>query len=448
MSATELDRLLAYAALAALGVLGVVALRRWPRLAAAVLVVTFAFVPIWLGVTVIAYWQPASVAAGAVVVALLLRRSRHVWTLPDLVGVALLFVVAVELGFGMIGLTPAFTAVTVYGFAYLAGRLVGRSVDAGWLNGLVAVVFGLAGALAVVEFVTGLNPFTTYLRFGDADLLSVWGTIQTRAGLPRAEGAFGHSLALGSSMAVGVALALSSRFRPAVRLALVAVMAAAAAVTLSRTGMVCCILAVLLSVVCLRHGLGRRLRVILGGGLVVGGAVLLVLLRTVFVESGAEATNSAAYRGRLLDLVTAMSPFGLTSQYSLSSTGTPSYGGFASIDNAALLTGLTYGWVPVLVLLVLLAGAVLRAVQRRAGAATIAVIALVPAFFTVAFITQYALVAWFVVGLAATELETGARRSPRRRPAIPFTVPVRARDAATPVLTAPPSFPRVSGARR
>ena len=52
--------------------------------------------------------------------------------------------------------------------------------------------------------------------------------------------------------------------------------------------------------------------------------------------------------------------------------------------------------------------------RGKATAATIAVVAQIPAFATVALITQYAIFAWFVIGVAATSQLMAPARGRRR----------------------------------
>jgi hypothetical protein len=120
----------------------------------------------------------------------------------------------------------------------------------------------------------------------------------------------------------------------------------------------------------------------------------------VFLAAGDEATNSAAYRGDLVSLVGDIDVLGFSSAFSRSANGEVSFQAFNSIDSALILHGLIYGWASLAVALVLLAGAVVAVILRRAAAPTIAVAAQIPALLVVALITQYATMFWFVAGFA------------------------------------------------
>ena len=85
--------------------------------------------------------------------------------------------------------------------------------------------------------------------------------------------------------------------------------------------------------------------------LAAAGVASYTVLSDIFVESGAEATNSAAYRVWLLELVETVQPIGYASSFTRSTSGLTSFGGFRSIDSAVLFHALTNGWVSTLILL-------------------------------------------------------------------------------------------------
>jgi hypothetical protein len=258
-------------------------------------------------------------------------------------------------------------------------------------------VFSLLAVTTLAENLTGTNLFQSFP--GSPGLHALWDDIQVRGGVARAEGAFGHSIALGATLAIALPLVLAAPVRAWVRVTATALMLGAVVVTYSRIGLITAVLGVVLTVLVARE-LTVRLRMVL---VVAGAAVLAVavpLLSRVFLAAGDEATNSAAYRADLLDLVGDIDVLGLSSAFSRGPDGSVRFGTFRSIDSALILHGLTYGWLALAVVLVLLAGAVAAVVLRRATAPTIAIAASVPALATVALITQYATLVWFVAGLA------------------------------------------------
>jgi hypothetical protein len=273
------------------------------------------------------------------------------------------------------------------------------------VHGAIAVAFTVVSVFALVEFVTHWNPFV--LVPGSDSLHATWAPIQDRGGRARAEGAFGHSIALGACLAMAVPITLTSPFRTWLRMAMAVLMLGASVVTFSRIGLVTAVLGVVLAVLFLRSGLPARVRAAVVGGLVVVAAASASLVSEVFTAAGTEAADSAGYRLSLLNLVHDLVPFGYSSgAYRLASgqlvlANIPSADGILhSIDNALLLFGLTYGWVPMVVVLAGLLAAVGCVLVRWVTAPTIALVAQIPAFATVALITQYSTVTWFVAGLA------------------------------------------------
>jgi hypothetical protein len=282
--------------------------------------------------------------------------------------------------------------------AYLLGRTIANRAGYEWCLRVIAVVFTVVAVLAVVEYLSGWNPFL--LVPGSGARFDTWADIQVRGGVSRSEGAFGHSIALGAALSMAVPMTLGSSFRLWARVLMVIVMVGGVVVTFSRIGLVTTALGIVLSIVSLREEMTTRLRVLLAGSVAVVGAGVLPLVTRVFSSAGDEATKSAAYRGDLLSLVDDMRALGFSSAFYRSPTGEVYFGSFRSIDSALILQGLTYGWVSLLFALLLLAAGALAVVTRRASAPTIALVAQIPAFATVALITQYSTMVWFVGGLA------------------------------------------------
>ena len=419
MTGDDVDQLMKLAFAVVLFVLGFLVLRRWPKLAIVSWVLVIALVPVWIGLTVKAYFPAASVISLMVGLSLLPTIRRMGWSIVDGFLIAIVVIVMLELFFGRTTLSAAFDLTTAWAASYVVGRLITRRVAVDFVYRLVAIVFTVVAALAIVEFVTRDNLFIDYLA-NNTSLFATWGTLQPRGGVLRAEGAFGHSIALGSSLGIAVSLTLGSSLRAAVKLPMVLLMSAAAVLTFSRTGMFTCALAIVLACLFQRENLARAFRI--GALLVTGiaGYLAFTLIQDVFLESGNEAQNSALYRSQLLDLANSMSPFGLSSEFRISASRQVSIGDFGSIDNALLLFGLIYGWVPLVLILATLLAAIGYTLRRRATPAVLAVVAQLPAMVTVALITQYANMLWFAVGLAvATQVAANrARRTTQLTPAL------------------------------
>lgn len=391
-SGPALDQLvlLGVAALALAVVLLV--LRRSPRTAFVAWVVSMCTVPFWLGTPIGPTLPPGTVMA-VVVLAALLPVSLGRVTLAD--GVLVLVVVA-AVGIYAIGATTlasVFTLLTEWAVGFALGRIVPARVGLDWVYRCLAVAFTVVAGLALVEYLLTWNPFVTVGS-------SSWAELQERGGALRAEGAFGHSIALGACLALVIPLVLASTFGIRLRLGMVAVMLAATAVTFSRIAMVCAVLGIVLSIVFAREGMSGRVRAGVTAALAVVAAVLVPLVDETFAAAGDEASGSAAYRGNLLSLLEDIELVGLTEVFQRTATGEVRFGTFNSIDSALVLFGLYFGWVLLALVLALLVAAGVLVVTRRAGAPTIAVLAQVPALASVALITQYGMFVFFVAGLA------------------------------------------------
>jgi len=375
-----------------------------PRLGVLLWLITVAFVPFWLGLNFIVYFLPTSLMGILVLVAV---RP----TVPRLGGLDL-----IAAFFFISCLAPAIsggaTQSTIFGIlsqallAYLLGRLLPVEVDPQWIYACVAIVFTVVAVLALAEFILGWNPFVS---LGPANPLHAkWGVLQGRGDLLRAEGAFGHSIALGSSLALAIPLTLAAPLHVRLRLVMVILMLGGVAVTISRISMVSAGLAVVLTVVFGKQGVPRQLKVGITALGAAATAVLAPYFFSIFQSAGDEAAGSADYRGKLTELIPDISLLGISSAAYRSATGELFFGRFQSIDSQLLYTGLTYGWFALSCAVVLLVAAGVVLLRGRATPATIAVVAQIPALATVALITQYSMLFWFIAGLAmVTQVDQG-----------------------------------------
>ncbi|SEI02362.1 MULTISPECIES: hypothetical protein [unclassified Leifsonia] len=443
LSGTALDTTLLGVAGIAVAVAAFIVLRRMPRTAVGVWIAVLCFVPVWIGLSLGFngnYYLPA--VSGMAVLATVVLLPVHGFRFGAMDGlVALLIVFAfaslitanagIALGF-------AFSLFTYFIAGYVFGRVAGLRVDPSWIYGAVAIAFTVVSVLVIVEFLAHWNPFVT-IRSGNS-MYAVWGTIQERGGVARAEGAFGHSIALGSSLAIAIPLTLAARFPLLVRAGMVLLMLSATVLTFSRIGMIGALLGLVLSIVFMRDAISRRARIVLTSAIAIVSALLFPLVATVFDDAGAEATGSANYRGDLLSLLGSMNAVGVAGSAQKNSTGQVYFGNFRSIDSQLILTGLSSGLIALAVVVVALGAGIVLVVTRRATPATIAVVAQIPALATVALITQYSVFLWVAVGLAATtqhvrpataeaNLLVSSDRYRRARPPVATTAPLPERSA-------------------
>lgn len=421
ISATAFEALLELAVAAFGGVVGLVVLFKNPFWGVAATLAALPLVPYWIGTSVSGFFVTAPMALAAVTTVAVLRARQGPipLSLADWAIGALLVGSAAAFLTGHTTIAQVYTLfqwVLFYAFGRVASATYGLPRMARWL---VAPSLVVAAAL-LVEFATGTNLWVQYVRANNA-LYQVWSTLQSRGGVLRAEGSFGHSIAAGASLAMVAVLVFLTRWSTRTRLAAVALLAAAVIATVSRLGMVSLGLGVLLTVLLARGtGLGRVVRIWALAAIAVAATAVIVGLSDIFAESGSEAADSASYRGWLTELIPTVQPLGMAESFNRSTAGGTSFGAFRSIDSALLLFALTQGWVASLVVLGLVIALALRVARLEAGPASLAVLAQLPALVGVALITQYGHLFWVVVGLAVTEAIP--RPSP---PPLPTAGPVR-----------------------
>lgn len=386
-----------------------------PQAGYATYLIVLCLVPPWVAVTVGVLVTPLMAIGLAIVVALWSGSGIRLLAF-DVVTIVVIGSVAVSFLLGYVGLTQAYAAIIGWGLPYLVGRL-GTRVDGDWLSTCVAVVFFVVAVLAIVEFVGRRNWFVE-IRFPNS-MYAGWSGIRYRGGLPRVEGAFGNSIALGACLAMAVPFVWVSRLRPAVKAIAILVVATAAVLTFSRIGMLSVVLGVVLCVTLLGRQVSRGFRIGTATLLGIGVVIAAPLAMDVFSSAGDEAAGSAEYRGDLLSLVPTMTWLGQSSASARDAAGTQSFGSFESIDSAFILVGLTYGLIPLALLLVGALAAVVALARGHRGPALISIVAILPGLTSVAFITQFTTFFWFVAGLAVAQVGARSRAPLDERSATP-----------------------------
>ena len=403
--------------------LSLVLLHRSPRLAFVAALCTVCFVPVWVSARLGFNGNmliPAAVLA-CLAVSLILLPARTLRASP-VDGLLVLLVVMAASSFltsdPVLTLSFLVTPFAHFVSGYLLGRIATARIGMDTVYRIIAVAFTVVAVLALVEFASGVNLFTG-IRM-DNSLFREWGDIQSRGGFDRAEGAFGHSIALGSSLALAAPITLAARLPFGLRLGMVALMLGATVVTFSRIGIICAFLGVVLCAVLLRDRFSRLQRGLVLASATVIALAMLPLVLEVFTEAGDEAANSASYRGDLLTTLSSANLIGLSDDVYRSPTGALTFGGFISIDSQLILTALTTGVLALVAVIVAAAAAVILCLRGRAQAATIAVVAQLPALAAVALITQYSVMLWLIIGVAATS-QTLLRAAPALAPhRLPF----------------------------
>ena len=396
---TDLLPLLATAVVALAIVVGVVATVARRPVAGAVLVFgALALVGVWVYPPTPVYAPPAILVGLLVCLGLAPRFSWRMTGGDALVHVVFALVLLSFLGGTSTTLVLGELVLGAYP-AYMVGRMLADRIGLVRVAEVLACMWVLAAVLGLIEAVTGFNPFTA-VHFSNR-LYQVWAVSQERAGMARIEGAFGHSIAFATSMAAGIPFVAVTRWPSWLRCLCMVLLLGVTLPSLSRTGMLCALLALVLSMTLLRTDIARRWRVGTLVGIGALGTAGLSRLLDVFSRAGQEQSGSAEYRNTILILVRHLRFLG-TSPVAENRSGTTSWAGFGSIDNEVLLAALRFGWAPVLILLAGLGVVAVRVVMRRGNAAQVSLTALAPAYVTVAFITQLGTVVWIILGIAVS----------------------------------------------
>ena len=373
-------------------------IHRRPIAGAALVMGAIGFVPVWVMIPFEPNVPPATLACFLVIGALLPGFSWRL-TSGDLM---------VATAWVLVGLSAAMGSPlnyvlsdVVFGAlpAYLAGRLLVERLGLRRMAEVLAIVWIVVSVLALFEAVTTINPFS-YIAI-DNNLYEEWAQPLARGSFTRVEGAFGHPIALGVCLAAGIPLILATRWRPGYRIAAGALVLGATIPTFSRSAIACAVIAVILSLMQVHINIPALWRMSFLMVLVGVGSVLLPYVLGVFDSAGREQEDSAGYRGDILVLVRQLKPLGLSSSYQKVGDSV-AWGGYSSIDNHLLLTALRFGWIPVVLVMVGLLVYAARAVVQRSNPAQIALLSLIPAYGTVAFITQIGTVVWLIAGMAAS----------------------------------------------
>ncbi|MET4137451.1 hypothetical protein [Pseudarthrobacter sp. PvP090] len=383
-----------------LAVLLVVALRRYPTAGFCLWAVTLCFVPIWVGAGSSVFF-PGLVLLSALAVVAWAGKPTGNLSVVDVVVLVIAILYWVAFLLGMERISDGFTLFAYWILAYTMGRLAPARVSVPMLYKIIAIVFAAVAVLAVVEFFIGENFFVKLFSSSNTQFRA-WSAVQHRGGLLRAEGAFGHSIALGACLALALPMAMAAKLPIWMRMVVVAAILGAVTVTFSRTGIIVACLSLVLTLVCLPAGLTFRNRVAFLALLVGAAVVAFPVLTETFLKAGEEASGSAEYRADLFDLVPHMRFMGVADVFQVLPDGAAYFGQFRSIDSALILFGLSYGLIPLVAIGGLLVAAAALTLRRKATPPTIALIAQLPSLATVALITQYSFFLWFICGLAVS----------------------------------------------
>ena len=385
--------------LAALFLAGVGTAFANPRLAVWLWILVCGFVPFWVGVSSPFYLSALSLVGIAILAGSLWRGQislidRDLW----IVLIGLFIVVCGLLGIARPG--DVTSVVSQWIVSYFVARILVEAVGAMEVYRAIAITFTLVAIGTIAEFTLHANPYFGWVV--DNVQYRAWGYGQVRGNIVRAEWAFGHSIALGCALGMAIPIVSALRWPAWVKFVQILVIGVAAVFTFSRAGFITALMGVAMVLLFSRDAGGLRVRALAVAAAGVVAYFVTPLITSVFAADDGRAEVSADYRKLLNSLIATMRPFGLATGYSESSRGNYSFGSFRSIDSTFVFLGVSFGWV---VALLALAGAlflVIRTVMLRCSPAELAVVAVIPALFTVAPITQFGTLLFFYIGMTVS----------------------------------------------
>lgn len=382
-------------AVAAGGVVVVMVLWRRPRVALVVWLLSVAMLPVWIGVSWSAYIPIQSVIAIAAIIANIGNGEFRINKFDLYFGTFMVIALAaVMLAGSNQGIWTEF--VVLWGLSYLVARVLISSTAIPFAINTVAIIFAVVGGLALIELLLTWHP---YVEWNVASLeYEAWGEIQTRAGLDRSEWAFGHSIALGGSVALSIPFILGSSFGRSLKVLMLALAFAGIIASASRAALIAGVFTLLLC--SLAYFAMRSARVTIF--VIATGAAIFVpdYLNKFALGVTDEEQHSANYRGQLYQtLIGELPSFGKSDIVTFTSSGVR-IARLESVDSSFLYVGLNFGWVIVAMLLIPLALSAIRLMVGTASMAEVAVLGQIPLLATVALITQYQSFLFFVAGFA------------------------------------------------
>lgn len=392
---------------------GLLFLALWhsPRRALVVWVLSLTMVPPWITVHFLVAVPLHCVVALVAVVASVFNNSPRIalqFSKYDLYFAVFIVVCFAVIGANGVDAHAAVLIAVNWVIPYVTARiLISATGPQFWVN-VIAIVFAVVGGLATIELVFDWHPFVN-LNLGSGNAFELWRGIQLRLGSPRSEWAFGHSIALGGSLALAIPFAARSSLRSPTKALLLILIGFGVFAAASRAGVVA---AIFTAGICIANA--EKLRnvralsfALVGVVVVLAGNFLLPQLDTFLIGSNYGDRSSALYRGEIYsDFLPRIQWFAPYDVY------TPGENVNKSIDSAVLDIGLRFGWIVLVLAAVplLIAGA--RVMTGKASAGEIALVGQVPLLATAALIANYQNWVFVIAGAAVTMLTAPATGVP------------------------------------
>lgn len=360
-------------------------------------------VPYWIQVTLGPVQLPPQVLATLIVLpaVLLSQRGGDGWRLRAIDIGFVLFLLVILVAYKFAGSTIGVTSqMVVQGtLAYVVGRLLIPAAGRDFTVSLLAITLAFVGAWAILEYLSGTHVFAELAPVGGRD----WASLSDRGDSVRSEAAFGHPIALGGALAMAIPFIFASPYSVRTRLVMLAVVGGGLLTTVSRGPFLAAILGLLLITLFGGTAIGRRGRVLLG---VLSSAIVfvpvLIELSAALESAGRQVSNSAENRYLLYKYFPEdVQALGIANNVSIGDGGRQTWRSFGSVDSTVITIGIDFGWIALLLVGACFLVVGLRMLRREASVFQVALFAQLPLIVTVALITQYRSLLFFLVGAAA-----------------------------------------------
>lgn len=362
-----------------------------PRLAFVSWVLSLVMVPTWISFEVFSLTIPVNCIVAAIAVVATISQAGVKFSRFDAYFAAFL---GVCLTVVLLSGSSAASWVQIllrWCIPFVAARVLVSATGTRFAVNVIAAVLGLVGGLAVLELLLTWHPFVGWVS--SSPEFDIWHTIQIRNGVDRSEWAFGHSIALGGTLALSVPFILRSSYHGPLKIALLTSVSGGILTTASRGALIAAVFTAAICLICATKNRIARIFTLafMMSVILLASSSLVPVLQAWLSGTSGEERGSFQHRNDLYSTAQ-LKWFGPSSIYD--------GGKSSSLDSAILQIGLGFGWIALALVLLPLALSAVRIITGRASTAEMAIIGQIPLFTSVALITQYASMVFLVVGMA------------------------------------------------
>ncbi|WP_336881355.1 hypothetical protein [Rhodococcus globerulus] len=371
-------------------------------------------VPHWTPIPVGLVFQPSSALAIPVVLGVLIGRigkpAQFKLNYIDYSVAAAALIVLVQWYVGDLPFVFLKDLIFLWMLAYILGRFAVENTRTA-----IVVLLSIIAAWGLLEFAFGWHVFENWYPSANHK----FNEIQERAGVARSEASIGHAIAYGAVLAMGIPFAQRSG-RKAIWIQLL--LCAGIIVSLSRGPMLTMVLTLVLTVWVLAES---KVRVRYTALALAGSLGVYYVLTALY--SGAysdEVRGSGDQRVNQLDAV-GNAVHWMSTAITGNVNGQAVAGNVGIIDSTPLRLAVNFGIIAAVLFIVPILVAAIRSLNRKAGPASVALAGQIPVLVVTSLILQWQVLAFFMMGMVATEISARRVSPPMETTESETTTPVR-----------------------